>query len=333
MLSLTLLRAIWNALLLHAGRTPIRLLTCTLAFVMFFSVAGYLFFPPAHFPKGALIDVPESASFGEIALLLEENNIVSSSFALRVIARLLGNDREVDAGRYLFETPQNMFAILTRLSSGEHGLPLVRATFPEGASVREMGSILKKTLAGFDEVAWVTATKDLEGYLFPDTYNFYKDGDMQEIISRMRENFDTRTKELQAEAADKGMSFDDVVIMASLIEKEANTEEDRHMVSGILWSRIEAGVALQVDAVFPYIRGNPDHIPHGDDPELESLYNTYLYRGLPPGPITNPGLDTLDAALRPTETDYFYYLTGNDGKMYYAEDFEGHKRNRVLHLD
>jgi UPF0755 protein len=278
MMSFAFLRAIGNVLLLHAGRTPIRLLACALALVVSFGVAGYLFFPPAHFPKGALIEVPENASFGEIAVLLEENKIVSSSFVLRVFARLSGNDREVDAGKYLFETPQNVFAILARLSGGEHGLPLVRATFPEGTSVREMGTILKNILAGFDETAWLTATKDLEGYLFPDTYNFYKDGDMQEIISRMRENFDTRTKELQAEATSRGVSFDDAVIMASLIEKEANTEEDRHIVSGILWSRIEAGVALQVDAVFPYIRGSPDHIPNGDDPELESPYNTHRNR-------------------------------------------------------
>lgn len=327
------LRAMWNALLLHAGRTPLRLTACVFALVVFFSAVGYLFFPPASFPKGALIEIPEDASFSEIAVLLEENNIVSSSFILRVCARLSGNDREVNAGKYLFETPQNVFAILARLSEGDHGLPLVRATFPEGISVREMGTILKKTLAGFDEDAWITATKELEGYLFPDTYNFYKDGDMQEIISSMRENFDIRTKELRTEAEARGLNFKDIVIMASLIEKEANTEKDRHIVAGILWSRIEADVALQVDAVFPYIRENPDHIPNGDDPEFPSPYNTYLNRGLPPGPIANPGLEALDAALNPTETDYFYYLTGDDGNMYYAETFEEHKNNVAKHLD
>jgi UPF0755 protein len=333
MMFLSYLRAMWNALLLHAGRTPIRLTGFTLTILVLLGIASFLYFPPASFPRGALIEVPEDASFGEIAVLLEEKNVVSSSFVLRVFARLSGNDREVDAGTYLFETPQTVFAILARLSQGDHGLPLVRVTFPEGMSTREMGIVLSKTLAGFNETEWAGATKDLEGYLFPDTYNFFKDAPVEELIVRMQENFEERTKKLQEEAVTRAIRFEDMVTMASLIEKEANTEESRHIVSGILWSRIEAGVALQVDAVFPYIRGNPDHIPNGDDPELESPYNTYLNRGLPPGPITNPGLDALDAALHPTETDYFYYLTGTDGVMYYAEDFEGHKRNVELHLD
>lgn len=326
-------RAMKDVLHMHVGRAPLRIRAGALIALLGISFVIYFLLPPTNFPKGILVEIPKNASFGEVADLLEAQNVVTSSFLLRVGARITGSDKEIDAGKYLFEEGVTLPTVLGRLSRGDHGLPVVRVTFPEGTSVREMGSILKNSLAGFDEHAWVATTESMEGYLFPDTYTFYKDGDMQEIITRMRENFDTRTKELQEEAKSLGMSFSDVVTMASLIEKEANTEVDRHIVSGILWSRIEEGVALQVDAVFPYIRENPDHIPNGDDPEVESPYNTYLNRGLPPGPITNPGLDALDSALHPKDTEYFYYLTGRDGKMYYAESFEGHKRNREQYLD
>ena len=121
--------------------------------------------------------------------------------------------------------------------------------------------------------------------------------------------------------------------MASLIEKEADTAEDRRIVSGILWNRIDADMPLQVDAVFGYILDRSGYAPTGSDLEIDSPYNTYENRGLPPGPIANPGLDALTAALHPAATEYFYYLTGRDGLMYYAETFEEHKRNRELYLD
>lgn len=328
-----LIRSALQATELHLVRQPRRYALYALAVVAVVALAVLLFLPPLYFPRGALLTIPENASFKETADLLEEKNVIRSSFTLRVLARLSGSDRSINAGRYLFETPESVITVLLRLSKGAHGLPSVRVTFPEGISVREMGAILRAQLANFDEAAWLEAAGQYEGYLFPDTYSFYKDSSLSEVIARMRENFTKRTEALRVEAQERNVSFDDLVIMASLIEKEANTEEDRHIVSGILWSRIEEGVALQVDAVFPYIRENPDHIPNGDDPETESPYNTYLNRGLPPGPISNPGLEALDSALNPTETDYFYYLTGKDGNMYYAEDFEGHKRNRAQYLD
>lgn len=325
--------AILCALRFYAGRAPRRFAAYVAIALVLIAALWILFVPAPGFARGALVTIPEDASFGQAAMELESARVISSSFAFRVIARLSGADREIHAGRYLFERPESLVSVLARLADGEHGLPSVRVTFPEGTSTKEMGTILAGALAGFDQAAWEEETRLLEGTLFPDTYDFYKDASIAEVAARMQENFSKRTKAFAEEAAAAGKDFDELLIMASIIEKEANTEEDRHIVSGILWSRIEEGVALQVDAVFPYIRGNPDHIPNGDDPELDSPYNTYLNRGLPPGPITNPGLDALDAALHPTETDYFYYLTGKDGKMYYAESFEAHKRNREQYLD
>jgi UPF0755 protein len=121
--------------------------------------------------------------------------------------------------------------------------------------------------------------------------------------------------------------------MASILEREANNPEDMRIVAGILWNRLDIDMPLQVDAVFGYIRQENGYTPTAEDLQLDSPYNTYRNRGLPPTPISNPGLDALLAAVQPEETPYLYYLTGRDGKMYYGRTFEDHKRNRALYLD
>lgn len=120
--------------------------------------------------------------------------------------------------------------------------------------------------------------------------------------------------------------------MASLIEREAKTDEDRKTIAGILWNRIDLKMPLQVDAVFGYIKGIDTYHPTSEDLSIESPYNTYLHAGLPPTPISNPGLESLHAAATPTKTDYLYYLTGKDGVMHYAKTFEEHKANRAKYL-
>lgn len=208
------------------------------------------------------------------------------------------------------------------------GIPTIKVTFPEGTSVREMAVLLKERFPLFDSETFFELSKGNEGYLFPDTYLFETDIMPEQVRERLIQRFYEKTREL-------GLSEErlhDVVIVASLVEEEANTREDRRLVSGILWKRNEIGMALQVDAVFGYIQGTTTYHPTGEDLEIDSPYNTYLYRGLPPGPITNPGLDALQAAYEPTETDYLYYLTGDDGITYYAKTFEEHKRNKELYL-
>jgi UPF0755 protein len=120
--------------------------------------------------------------------------------------------------------------------------------------------------------------------------------------------------------------------MASLLEREANTAKDRRIVAGILWERLKIGMPLQVDAVFSYILEKDAYAPLFEDLKIESPYNTYLYRGLTPTPIGNPGIDAILAAAEPTKTKYLYYLTGKDGHMYYATTFAGHQSNREKYL-
>jgi len=160
----------------------------------------------------------------------------------------------------------------------------------------------------------------MEGYLFPDTYLFLPFAETEQIIGTMTDNF-------KKKAGDVGK---DIVIMASLIEKEVPDIGDRKIVSGILWKRLKLGMALQVDAVFPYITGKQKVL--SDDLKIDSPYNTYLHKGLPPGPISNPGLDAVEAAKNPQETSYLYYLSGKDGKTHFAKTFAEHLKNKEKYL-
>ncbi len=284
-----------------------------------------LFSDPDHFPTHSLITVREDVPFSVIARELEDAHVIRSSLMFTLWARATGSDRSIHAGRYLFSLPLNMFQVSSRIKEGDTGIESVRVTLTEGMASFEMAEVLSTTLPDFDTETFLTEAKQYEGYLFPDTYFIEPGTPVADIVARLRENFDMRTNDLV-------LSKDDV-IMASLIEKEANTDKDRRLVSGILWNRLKKGMRLQVDATFGYTKGIPGYVPTGNDPDIDSPYNTYLNEGLPKGPITNPGRDALLAALYPTPSEYLYYLTGRDGNMYYARTFEEHKRNRELFLD
>ena len=160
----------------------------------------------------------------------------------------------------------------------------------------------------------------MEGYLFPDTYLFLPGAEMEQIIGTMTDNF-------KKKAGDIGQ---DIVIMASLIEKEVSDSGDRKIVSGILWKRLEIGMPLQVDAVFPYITGKREIL--SDDLKIDSPYNTYLYKGLPLGPIANPGLDAIISAMNPIETKYLFYISDKKGITHFAATLEDHNKNIEKYL-
>jgi UPF0755 protein len=148
----------------------------------------------------------------------------------------------------------------------------------------------------------------------------------------MHANFNKKIKEIQVQINKSGRNLNDIVIMASIIEEEARGLEDKKIVSGILWKRLASGMLLQVDAPFYYMTGKMGGVTY-NDLKIDSQYNTYKYKGLPKGPISNPGMESLIATLNPTQTKYFFYLTGNDGKMRYSIDYGGHLKNKNIYLN
>ena len=289
--------------------------------------------PPKTFSTVALIEVSTEGGTPAIASALVAQNVIRSERAFTILARLSGAHTELQAGTYNFSEPTGTLGVLRRIATGQFGIEQVRVTIPEGYTVREIADTLALELPGFNRDAFLTLASTSEGYLFPETY-FFMPGDAEEdIVVRMRAQFSAEITPITTQILSSGRSMEDIVIMASLLEREAVTLEDKRIIAGILWERIDIEMPLQVDAVFAYILGVKSHHPSFEDLEMDSPYNTYENTGLPPTPIANPGLNALTAAVTPIQTDYLFYLTGRDGHMYYARTFDEHRENRRLYLD
>ena len=288
--------------------------------------------PPSDFPSGDIVVISRGASASDIAKQLSDAHIIKSPVILRFILRVSVSSSRVKSGAYLFSAPQNVILIASRISAGEYGLPPVRVTFPEGVTVRDISEKVEEALPLVLAEDIIYLGKPQEGYLFPDTYLFPPDATAKSIIDAMRTNFDVKIASLTTDIKASGHSISDIVIMASLVEKEARSTEVRRVIAGILWNRLELGMSLQVDAVFGYIFNRETYSPSYEDLKVDSPYNTYTHTGLPPGPINNPGLDSLKAAITPIKTNYLYYLTDKNGVMHYATTYAEHQSNQRKYL-
>lgn len=274
---------------------------------------AFLVSPPLPYPESAVLKVEPGQSITSVAEELKELGAIRSTSVFKVFSKLAGG---VQAGWYSLAT-ESTLELAFRVAHGDTGLDPLTITVPEGSTVRD---IRERTYADIP--------KSEEGYLFPDTYHFLPGTPTADIVSRMRARYEEVVAPLRVEIQASGHTENEIVTMASILEKEARLPETRRMVSGILWRRIKIGMPLQVDAVFGYIMDRDTYAPTLDDLKVQSPYNTYLNRGLPPGPINNPGEDAIRAALEPTTSPYLYYLTGKDGTMHYAKTFEEHVANK-----
>ncbi len=306
---------------------------CTFSIVSFFAMVIIASQAPKDFPEGQFdFNVPKDSSITYVSTKLYEKNIISSPFLFKLITVIGGDKKGLFAGDYRFTESQNTISIASRMMSGKQGLPKIKITIPEGTNVSEMAYIYMTKLTNFNAPKFVALARKEEGYLFPDTYNFLSNAKPEEVIKEMRANFDRKTSAIKAEIARTNYTMKQIIIMASLIEEEARGLEDKKMVSGILWNRFEDGMLLQVDAPFYYITGKNSGVTY-DDLKIDSPYNTYKYKGLPVGPISNPGLESIIAAIKPTSTKYYYYLTGKDGVMRYSITYNGHLKNKNIYLN
>lgn len=315
------------------SRTGRILLTAAIAVFALLLVAAYFVLPPTYPGRSFMVTYEANDTLSSFATKLEKHQVVRSAFVLRGWLRITGADSRVQSGAYVFTEPQNLFRIADRISSGEFGVRSVRVTLTEGMTVREMSRTLATALPGFDTDAFLNEALPLEGYLFPDTYFFMQTATTGEVVARLYARGEEVRESLAEVLAESPYEESDIMIMASLLEKEARSDEARRMVAGILWQRIEDDMPLQVDAVFGYIFNRPTYNPSFDDLEYDSPYNTYRYRGLPPTPINNPGEAAIRSAATPIPSPYVYYLTDPEGVMRYAETFDEHRENRARYLD
>ena len=293
--------------------------------------------PPLAFPVGHTVSIEKGVTLKDIADDFKSKEIIRSPFFFRAGVILLGGEKSAHAGEYYLEETEGVFRIAQRVSRGEFGLTSIVVQVPEGLNIKEVALYLSNSIDTFDMTKFLSLAKQSEGYLFPDTYYFLPNVSEEEVYNTMRENFDIRLEEISEEVRvfEKtfNRSIEDIVIMASIIELEASDLETRRMVSGVLWNRIEIGMALQVDATFVHLLGKGTSQLSLEDLKIDSPYNTYTHVGLPPGPISNPGLASLQAAVTPIEHDFYYYLADTDEITHFSKTFAEHTRKKALYID
>lgn len=288
--------------------------------------------PPDNFDAGGFVRIAKGATIPDTAQYLYDRSFIRSRTVFKLLMRSpLASDKMV-AGDYLLDKPISTITIVQRLASGDFNLKSFKVTIPEGVTVKVIADILTKNVTGFDKKEFYNLASTSEGYLFPDTYFISPLANESEIMQMMRDNFFSKISSLRPTILLSARGEKQIITMASLVELEAHKFEDRQMIAGILWNRFDLGMRLQVDAVFPYIIGKNTFQVTTKDLQFDSPYNTYRYKGLPPGPIANPSLDSIKAALNPISSKYIYYLSDKEGGMHYAETYAEHLKNKSKYL-
>jgi UPF0755 protein len=319
----------------QVGRSVV-LWTLGVLFLLFLlGLAQYAVSAPGAFPKDSIVTVEKGQTLIGIADSLSTASAIRSRFVFRSLATLFGGSRGLKAGDYYLESPQTSLRLAWRLTHARYELKEVRVTIPEGSNTAEIAEILKKEkkLTHFDAMEFVRLASPHEGYLFPDTYQLLPNVTAQDVLGILLSNFDRRLAEVAPEMAAFNRSREDVIKMASIVEEEARTDETRRTIAGILWKRLDIGMPLQVDAAFAFVNGKRKSSELTlEDLAIDSPYNTYTHKGLPPTPISNPGLDSIRAAVQPVATKYFFYLSDDDGNMHYAVTNAEHEANKARYL-
>jgi len=296
------------------------------ALITFFSVA------PSSFPQHKVISIPKNTYLSQAAKILAEENVIRSEMLFKVYALFTSGHRQVQAGDYLFDAPQSALRVAYRMTHGEQDLPQISITLYEGMTAREMATQIKKNIPSFDDKTFYDIAKSYEGYLFPDTYFFYENVTPAQVLTTLRDNFNQKIKTALLDIQAFGKPLNEVIEMASIVEREATSTADRKVIAGVLWKRIDIGMALQVDPPFYYILGKGSLQLTVKDMAMNSPYNLYTHKGLPPTPISNPGLDAILATVNPKKSNFLFFLADNRGVIHYAETNDGHVANKSKYL-
>lgn len=288
---------------------------------------------PGAAPK-TLFEIKAGEGFRGITDRLEEEGLIRSDLAAKAYFLFSGSAFHLQPGIYLLGGSLSVQEIARIISVGQEE---VRVTIPEGYSIYEIDAALAENyvLKPGALISWAKVQSfPVEGRLFPDTYNFFLNSTTSDVAEKMLSNFDAKVTQIlpkdQAQAKK-------IIIIASILEKEVPNYKDRQVVAGIILKRLAAKMAIQVDATVCYAKrmaGNSNCYPlTPSDFKADSPYNTYVYRGLPPGPIGNPGLSAIQAAMTPAQSDYWYYLSDpKTGKTIFSETLDSQASNRVKYL-
>ena len=270
--------------------------------------------------KTVTVTISSEDSFGDVADMLKENGLIEYKSLFNLFATFTGSKDEVVPGTFTLNTNMDYRALLTGMSANSSSKATISVTIPEGYTIDQIFTLLEER-----NVASVEDHR-LEGYLFPDTYEFTTPENPLYVINKMLVQFDAKvTDEMRQEILNSGRSIHEVLTVASMIEKETDGS-DRETIASVIYNRLNnpnasAGTNgyLQIDATLAYINGG--NVPTDADRSIDSPYNTYLYPGLPPGPIANPGMESIQAAMNPADTSYYYYALGDDNTHHFFRTY------------
>jgi len=284
------------------------------------------------------VDIPRGANAHQVAELLTEAGILRHALPFRLYVRYADLGRHIQAGEYRFDAPASPKQVVERLIRGDVYYRAI--TIPEGLSAQETVELLAANRLGDPEglkrailkTEWIRdlspGARNLEGYLFPETYRFRRNADSETVIKTMVQQFRAQIeKTLALHPMPPGWTVSGIVILASMVEKEVRNAEEGPMVASVLNNRLDKKMPLACDATIIYamkLAGTYEGRLGKKDLAMDSPYNTYRHSGLPPGPICNPGAAALRAALNPAKTDYFYYVSRNDGTHQFSKDYRSH---------
>lgn len=323
-----------------------------------FVFSGYMYISKAldpideDNPEDIQVTIPIGSSSGQIGKILEEEGLVRNGAIFRYYVRYK-NETGFQAGDYVLSTGMSIPELVEELKEGKV-LQEAELTFtiPEGLWLEDVVKIIaEETNWSYDEMMEVIndeefllqliadysmLTEDilhedirypLEGYLFPARYDFLsKQPAIEDIVKKMLDQTEKIYNEVAADLENSNFTFHEIMTLASIIEREAKTSEDRYKISGVLHNRLDEGMKLQVDPTVAYALGEHLYMTSHADLEINSPYNTYLYSGLPVGPIANPGKDSIKAAIDPEETNYLYFYARYNGEVIYSETYEEHNK-------
>lgn len=286
---------------------------------------------PSNSEKSVRVVINKGASTTQVANKLKDEGVIRNAFAFRFYTQVTGVSRKIQAGQFQLPTNLPLDKVVVSLLTGPAE---IWVTIPEGWRREE---VVERYISSFElkgqpasnfREQFHALSENQEGKLFPDTYLFPKDASASSVVNLMATTFDSRLKTVGNN--NSSLTLDEAIVLASLLERETITEAERPIVAGIILKRLEAGWPLQVDASVQYIIGDSSNwwpILTREDLEINSQYNTYKFQGLPPAPIASPGLSSLEAALNPQESSFWYYIHDPKGKIHYAMTLEEHNAN------
>lgn len=276
---------------------------CLIVFLVFVSA-------PDDFPQDTLVHIDTGQSLRSVSKSLKEENIIRSRMLFETFVILFGREKNILPGDYFFKEKMSVVEVASVFGRGARSLESIKVTIPEGFDVHEIAQAFKAKLPGFNADNFLREAKKYEGRLFPDTYFFFSTDTEVEVLAYMLGNFEKKFAPLKTEIQSLKKDENQILVMASIIEREADGDNDREMIAGILWKRFSIGMPLQADAA-PM---------------------TYERVGLPDSPIANPGLASIRAALYPKASPYLYYIHDRAGSIYYAKNFDEHRQNIQKYL-